>query len=199
MLPYTQQKGVDAIRMAMQAYMAMELMIAKELPPKEPCLLNIGSFHGGETNNIICDYAKIFLSARSWTDELSAYMERRIREICDGTAAMCGGTAKVTVAKHLPFVRNNPAVLARLRMTAEKTVGKENVIFGERSLGGEDFSYFTRKIPCAMFRLGIGNQENPDTNMPLHNARFDVDERCFSTGIDMFVNFVLDNQNGFEV
>lgn len=191
-----QHNGVDAIRMAVQAYIGLELMIARELPPKDACLLNVGALSGGKTNNIVCDYAKMFLSARSWDDDQIALMERRIREICDSAAQMGGGTAKVTVTKLIPYVKNDPAVLRRLRLAAEKAVGKENVVSGERSLGGEDFAFFSRKKPCAMFRQGISNGENPDTRVPLHNDHFDVDEGCFQTGISVFVNFVLENQDG---
>ena len=48
------RRGKDAIAMAVEAYMAMELMAMKEVDPVEPRLLNIGSIHGGNTNNILC-------------------------------------------------------------------------------------------------------------------------------------------------
>ena len=195
---HTQQKGVDAIRMAVESYIGMELMAAREIPSKDCFVLNVGSFNGGNTNNIVCDYAKMFLSARSWDDSLIDFMERRIREICEGTAKMCGGEAKVTVKKLLPYVDNHPTMNARVRAVAEKLVGKENIVDGVRSMGGEDFAFLTRKKPCAMFRLGVSSDENPDTRNPVHNNKFDADERCFETAVPMFVNFVLENQGGIE-
>ena len=191
-----QQKGIDAIRMGVEAYTAMEMMVARELPSAAPCLLNVGAFNAGKTNNIVCDYAKLFLSARTHDDDLIALMERRIREICEGIATMCGGSAKVTVTKLLPYVDNNPIMVEKLLQTADKVVGKENVITPQRTLGGEDFAFMTRVKPCVLFRLGSTNPENPDTLAPLHNGHFDLDEGCFETGINMFVNFVLDHQDG---
>ena len=45
----------------------------------------------------------------------------------------------------------------------------------------------------------IMNPDDPaDTSNPLHSATFDADERCFETGIALFVNFVLDNQDGIQ-
>ena len=190
--------AVDAIRMAMESYMAMELMAAREIPSKDCFVLNVGSFNGGNTNNIVCDYCKLFLSARSWDDGLIDFMERRIREICEGTASMLGGEAKVTVTKLLPFVENHPVMNARVRACAESLVGKENVVKGVRSMGGEDFAFLTRKKPCAMFRLGVSNDTNPETRNPVHNNKFDADEGCFDTAIPMFVNFVLENQDGLR-
>lgn len=196
---HSQQKGVDAIRMAVQAYTALELMAAREIPSKEPIVYNVGSFNGGITNNIVCDYVKLFISARAWDDDVTDFMERRTREICEATAAMCGGTAKVTVTKLLPYVKNDPVMVDAFRKTAGKLLGAENVRPVARSMGGEDFAFISRKKPCVFFRLGTTNPEDPDdTSHPVHNVRFDADERCFATGIALFVNFVLDNQDGIQ-
>ena len=187
-----QQKGVDAIRMAVQAYMGMELMLAREVPSRAPAVLNVGTIHGGNTNNIVCDYVKMFLTTRTHSDELTALMERRIREICEATAQMCGGESKVTVTKLLPYVINHPDVTASLRTSAAAVLGEECVHTAERSMGGEDFAFLSRVKPCAMFRLGVG-----DTT-PLHSTTFCPDEGCFDTGIAVFTQFVLDNQDGIE-
>lgn len=193
-----QHKGVDAIRMAVEAYIAMEMIVAKEVNSKEPCVLNVGAFNAGVTNNVICDYAKLFISTRTWDDDLTAYMERRIREIANGVAQMSGGRAEVTVTKLLPYVENHSVVSKRLRQVGIKLLGAENVADTERTMGGEDFAFLSRRKPCAMFRLGAGNDTNPDTRCPLHNDHFDVDEGCFAVGIDMFTNFVLENQDGID-
>ena len=196
---HSQQKGVDAIRMAVQAYIGMELMAAREIPSKDCFVLNVGTFHGGNTNNIVCDYAKMFVSSRSLDDDLTAFMERRIREICEGTAQMLGGEAKVTVTKLLPYVDIHPAVNTKVLACAEKLVGTENIEYGVRGMGGEDFAFLSRKKPSAIFRVGTTNDTNPDTKNPLHNSKFDADERCFDVSIPMFVNFVLENQDGITL
>ena len=193
---HSQQKGVDAIRMCVESWMGIEIMAAREIPSKECFVLNVGKIGGGNTNNIVCDYCSMFLSARSWDDELIDFMSRRVTDICEGTAKMIGGEAKVTIKKLLPYVDNHPTMNAKVRAAAEKLVGKENIVDGVRSMGGEDFAFLTRKKPCAMFRIGVSNDENPNTRAPLHNACFDADERCFETAVPMFVNFVLENQDG---
>ena len=194
---HSQQKGVDAIRMAVESYLGIEMMAAREIPSKDCFVLNVGTFNGGNTNNIICDYCKFFLSARTWDDDLLDTMSRRITEICEGTAKMIGGEAKVTITKLLPYVVNHPVMNQKVRACAEKLVGKENVEKGIRSMGGEDFSFLTRKKPCSMFRVGVTTSDA--TNNPLHSVTFDADERCFDTAVPMFVNFVLENQDGIDL
>lgn len=191
-----QQKGIDAIRMAVEAYMGLELMLAREVPSNEPALINIGTFHGGEANNIIADYAKITLSSRTQNDELTKFMEKRIKEICEKTAELYGGCAKVTVTKLLPYVDCNPVMTECVRKTAVRLLGEENVLPGKRTMGGEDFSFISRKKPSVMFRLGIGNNVEKTPSPPLHSSNFSVNEDCLKYSVDLFVDFVTDYQNG---
>lgn len=193
-----QHKGVDAIRIAVEAYTAMENMAAKELPPTTPRLLNIGVFEGGKTNNVICDYCKLFMTTRAHSDEVTGYMHQRIVQICEGIAALHGGRAQVTVNKLLPYVINHETVAGRLQSAAEKVVGKDHIGIHPRSLGGEDFGYLSRKKPCAMFQLG-SRSDLPGTEKALHNAQINFDENCMAIGIDTFVQFVLDNQDGMAL
>ncbi len=193
----SQHQGKDAIAMAVQAYNALEVMVAKEFNPKEPRLLNIGAFNAGKTNNIICDYCKLFGSARSHSDAVSEKLEQRIREICQGVAAMNGGRAEVKVVKFLPYVINHPVITQKMRQAAEKTVGAENIVEVERNLGGEDFSFLCRRKPGMMFKLGTRGTA-PETGLALHTCSIDVDPACFQIGIDTFTQFVLDNMDGIE-
>ncbi len=192
-----QQSGVDAVLMAVQAIQAMEVMVAKEFSPTTPRLLNIGSIHGGETNNVICDYVEVYGSARAHEDSISEKLEQRLGQIVEQTAAMAGGRGTFERGKFLPYVKNHPVMVQKLRRVAEKAVGPENVLKGTRTLGGEDFGYLSRQKPCIQFRLGtrpVGCVSAP----PLHNDRFDIDPGCFRVGVDMMVGFVMANSSGIE-
>ena len=193
---HSPQRGVDAIRMAVSAYNNLELMVAKEVPPVEPVVYNVGAFNAGATNNIVCDYAKLMISSRTWDDDLSELLERRTKQICEASAAMIGGSCKVTRTKLLPYVDNHPVMCQKMRQVGIKLLGEENVTVTERGMGGEDFSFLSRRKPGVLFQLGTANETNSDTRVPLHNGCFDVDEGCFAIGIEMFVNFVLENQDG---
>lgn len=191
-----QQRGKDAIAMAVEAYTAMEIMVAKEFEPSTPRLLNIGVIEGGKTNNVICDYCKMFGSSRTFSDEVSEKLITRIREICEGIAKMNGGEAKVTVNKFLPYVLNNKTVIGKINESAAKILGEENILPYIRGLGGEDFGFLSRKKPCGIFRLGTRKDES--TGYALHTVKFDLDEQAMESGVKIFVQFVLDNMNGIE-
>lgn len=193
-----QQRGHDAISMAVEAYTAMEIMVAKEIAPTTPRLLNIGTIHGGETNNVICNYCKMYCSSRTHSDDVTEFIIQRVREICDSVAKMSGGESKVTVNKFLPCVINNENVVERVKATLEKVIGEENILPMIRGLGGEDFSFLSRVKPCALISLGTRG-DDPNTGVALHNDHFDLDERAMGLGVEIFVQFVLDNMGGIDL
>ena len=191
-----QRKGKDAITMAVQAHQAMHMMVAKEFPPQDARMLNIGTIHGGTTNNIICDHCTMFASSRAFTDENTQILLERITQIAEGVATMNGGSSKVTVNKLLPFMDNDETVTKAVYASAAKALGEENIKPRIRKLGGEDFGFLARKKPCVMFRLGTKNPENPATGAALHTAKVQFDDGCFETGLKVMTQFILDNMEG---
>ena len=193
-----QHQGKDAIAMAVEAYTAMQVMVAKEIDPVEPRLLNVGSIHGGNTNNVICDHCEMFCSARTHSDAVSAYIIQRVRQICGSIAQCSGGRAEVEVTKFLPYVINHEKMTDCMRSAAVAVLGEEKLLPKQkRSLGGEDFSFLSREKPAVLVRLGSAG-DDPNTQAPLHSKNFDIDENCLGVGIDLFTRFVLDNMDGID-
>jgi amidohydrolase len=194
----SQQKGKDAILMAVEAITAMEFMAAKELKVTDARLLNIGSIHGGKTNNVICDYVEIFGSCRTHTDEVSDYMERRIQEICQGVALTSGGKVEYERTKLLPYRIQNATLHEKARETGLRVLGEENVVRpATRGLGGEDFGYLTRKKPCYFTFFGC-KPADKETVPPVHNSKFCLPNESMIAPIDFTIRFVLDHMLGIE-
>lgn len=194
-----QQKGKDAILMAVQAITAMEMMVAKELKVNDSRLLNIGSIHGGNTNNVVCDFVEVFGSCRAPEDEISEFMERRIQEICQGVALTTGGKIEYEQVKFLPYRINNPVVYKKAHETACRQLGAEYVHLPKRrGLGGEDFGYLTRKKPCLFTFFGTKTRGVAKVP-PVHNSHFDIDPECYEAPIKFLIGFVMDHMDGFEL
>ena len=86
----------------------------------------------------------------------------------------------------------------RMHSAAAAVLGEEKLLPKQkRSLGGEDFSFLSRKKPAVLVRLGSAGGD-PNTHAPLHSKIFDIDEDCLGVGIDLFTRFVLDNMDGIE-
>ena len=194
----SQEKGTDAILMAVEAITAMEFMCAKEIKVTDPRLLNIGSIHGGKTNNVVCDFVEIFGSCRTHSDEVLDYMEHRIQEICQGVALTAGGRAEYEHIKRMPYRINNAKLYEKAYETACRVIGEENILSQPvRMLGGEDFGYLTRKKPCLYTQFG-SKPLGTEPVSPNHNARFILPNESMETPIRFFIQFVKDHMNGIE-
>ena len=193
-----QQDGNDAIMMAVRAYTDMEFMIAKQFAARQPMILNVGSIHGGTTNNIISDHCSMFCTLRSWDDASAEQAIAQIQSIAAGAAQLYGGRTEYTVCKHYPIVNNQPALTDRVRAAAEAVVGEQNIVPLVRGMGGEDFSYFANIKPGCMFYLGVRDEERGIVS-GLHNDDFDLDERALDVGADIFTRFISDNAAGMDL
>ena len=54
-------------------------------------------------------------------------------------------------------------------------------------MGGEDFSYYTNKIPGCFFFLGTSPKDRPPMSTPQHCSHFDIDEEAMLIGSSIFV------------
>ncbi len=190
-----QQAGVDAIMMAVKAYTAIEMAVAKEVPVKEPCVFNAGSIHGGESNNSICDHVSMYCTLRTWDASLDEKMTKRIKGICSAVAKESGGKFKYTQKKYYPILINDKTMTERMWQAAAAVIGEDHIGLHGRGLGGEDFAYFAQRKPCCLFRLGVRNDQK-DCKYGLHQDKFNVDEDALEIGAGIFIQFVKDNMNG---
>ena len=192
----SQQKGKDAVLMAVEAITAMEFMAAKEIKVTDARLLNIGAIHGGKTNNVVCDFVEIFGSCRAHTDAVSEFMERRIQEICQGVALTSGGKVEYEQVKFLPYRVQSPVLYEKAKQAARKTIGEENIIRpSTRGLGGEDFGYLSRQKPCFFSFFGCKPADKASVP-PVHNSKFVLPNESMEAPIRFTIQFVLDNMNG---
>ena len=57
----------------------LQTIVSREIKPIEPCVITVGSIHGGTKHNIIGDECQLQLTVRSYTDEVRKQTARRDR------------------------------------------------------------------------------------------------------------------------
>lgn len=184
------QLGVDAIAMANRVYTDIQIMRARELNPLEPVVIGFGAIHGGEVNNIVCDYVMMNGSIRSQQTELDEHIYRRITQIAESVAKDMGGSAEVETFKYSPALRNEHTIADAIIAAASKVIGEENVHDKDSSMGAEDFAYYLQHKPGAMFSLGVAPADRP--TVPLHNNKMFVEESALDVTPKVMIQFVLD-------
>ena len=192
------QSGVDALAMAVETYNGIMQMKATQMNPFEQYICSVGMLSAGSTDNVIPDYAQIKVSLRTYDTKVEKFIVDNIRTLAENAANRRGGTiAFHEDTKALPLV-NHEEVSQRVLTSAAKIVGQDNVVTMPKKLSSEDFSFYAAEKPSAFLRLGTRNAEKGCTTLP-HNNDFMLDEDALETGSSIFVQFVLDNMEGFEL
>jgi hippurate hydrolase len=193
---------IDPIVMAAQLVLDLQTIVSREIRPIEPCVITVGSIHGGTKHNIIGNECQLQLTVRSYSDEVRKQMQdaivRKAKAIAAGARAP---EPKVVFSEGTPAMFNDEQLAARLHAVFARELGQENVDTPEKELGAEDFSLYGRAgVPICMFRLGtieparlarmqqLG-QEPPSLHSPLY---YPDAEQSLITGIHTTVAAALE-------
>jgi amidohydrolase len=88
-----------------------------------------------------------------------------------------------------PPVVNDETATSVMATAARRAIGDETVLTATQSMGGEDFSWYLEDVPGSMARLGV---RVPGTDLDLHAASFDVDERAIPVGVRILTQTAVD-------
>lgn len=193
-------KTKDPVVLAAQAILAFQTIVSRELEPKEPAVLTVGSIHGGTKHNIIPDEVRLQLTLRSYSDEVREHLLASIRRICRGLAEAAGLPPElyptVEVKEATLSLYNNPELTQKLADSLKNWLGKEKVVPESPVMAGEDFAHFGRtaeKIPVCLLWLGSVSPEKKGELPSLHSSNFaPVPEKTIQTGVTTIVASVLE-------
>jgi amidohydrolase len=147
---------IDPIVMAAQLVLSLQTIVSREIKPIEPCVVTVGSIHGGTKHNIIGATCDLQLTVRSYTDEVRQQLKDAIIRKTKAVAAGAGAPdPKITFSEGTPAMFNDEKLAVRMREVFTRELGAANVDDPEPSMGGEDFSQYGRAgVPILMYRLG---------------------------------------------
>ena len=156
-------KGRDPIVIGAQIVMGLQAIVSRELSPREPGLITVGSFHAGLKSNIISDAAKMELTVRSESPAVRAMLLAAIARVAANTARAAGVAESMLPEVKLvdspsPPVINDEQLIGRLKGVWTDKLGAGVFAAGYKrtSMGAEDFGGFTREpyIPSVYFTVG---------------------------------------------
>ena len=160
--------GKDPIVLGSQIVMALQTLVARELPPRWPGVVTVGSFHAGTKHNIISDRAHLQLTVRNTSPETREILLNGIKRIAENMGRVAGlpedKLPEVIVAEReaVPPTVNTPELTERITSAWNESIGSETVISNlTRGMGAEDFPFFTidPTIPSVYWQIGGTPQE----------------------------------------
>jgi len=166
---------------------AIQGVISRQRNPIHPAIVTIGKINGGSAENIIPDEVTMSGTIRSYDEGVRQKLWADV-EKAFAVARALGGDYAYTLKKGCPATYNDPHVAGMIRKTAIELFGADRLMTRPVSLGGEDFSLMTARVPGAMFMLGA---QKDSRSRPHHNPHFDLDEGSFKTGAALLAETAL--------
>lgn len=184
------QDTVNPIPIAARLLLKWEEEIEKMKPIDTPFVINFGRLIADGANNIVPDTAHLSGTLRLFDEKKRMLILRKIEEIAHQVCQENNATCIVDIRNGYPVLVNDPNVTEKAIQIAENYLGKEQVQRLAIRTTAEDFSYFLQHVPGTFFRVGV---TSPDATVvyPLHNAKFDIDERALLTASQMFSHLAI--------
>src|SRR3984957_2484841 len=100
-----------------------------------------------------------------------------------------GCTIHLDFSAYYPSLLNDPAIHAKLYPVQKRLFGDDKVIESLAYLVGEDFSFYSRKMPAQFYFLGAKTEEN--NAFFLHHPQVTFNENCIKYGAPLLAEGAL--------
>ena len=177
--------GVDPVVVGAQIINQAQTVVSRSVDPIKSGLISICQFHAGSADNVIPQTATLRGTARSLVPEVRDTLEKRLREIVEGTAKAYGARATLTYTRGYPVTSNHEIQTEFAAAIATDVAGHDAVDANTPPLmGGEDFSYMLEARPGAFIFIGNGDSAG------LHHPAYDFNDDVIPAGVAFWARLV---------
>ena len=189
---------IDPIVIGAQFVTALQSIIARNVNPLDSAVISVTQLHGGDANlqngligaalNVIPPSVLIGGTVRTLQKAVQTRVREQLERLLTGFANANNATYTFDYHEGYPVTYNHEPCVTTAVSTARGLVGENNLIFPMSPvLGGEDFGYYSQKIPACFVMVGAGNEEKGIVNM-CHHPQFDIDETCMIYGMALLAS-----------
>jgi hippurate hydrolase len=149
---------VDPVVLAARIIIDLQTIVSREVNPIDPCVVTVGSIHGGTKHNIIPNEVRLQLTVRTTKTETRDHVLKAIERVIRAAAA--GARApepemRVNLEQYTPPTLNDGPLARRCAAVFREALGADNVRPRPPVMGAEDFGRFSEgKTPIFMYFLG---------------------------------------------
>ena len=207
-------RGKDPIVLGAQIVLALQTLVSRELPPRDPGVVTVGSFHSGTKHNIISDRAVLQLTVRNTSPETRKLLLDGIKRIAENLGRAAGlpedklPEVKVSEDETCPPTLNDSRLAKRLRALWTEKISEDIMMDDDfvaqrsKGMGAEDFPFFTTDPPIRSVYFAVGGTPRADIEaeaaggpkMPSHHSPFFKisPEPAIKAGVEATVVALLD-------
>lgn len=162
---------VDPVTIAAEIIITLQTMLSREVDPREAAVVSFGQVEAGEAYNIIPEQANLWGTLRAFDPKVRDFVQKRIETAVPAIAKALRGLASVEYTRNYAQMDNNPDMVDELLRVGIPFFGEDAMNMLERPLlSGEDFSFFSHRIPSVYMLMGTGLE------YPEHHPSYDIPE-----------------------
>ena len=178
-------QGKDPMLFAAHAINALQTIVSRNLHPLDAGVVSVTQVHAGDTWNVIPDAIVLRGTVRTFKADVQDTIERRMRTIVEGIAAMFEMSVTLRYERRYPATVNSNAETQHAIAAAAAVVGAERVDTDPMpNMASEDFAFMLQAKPGCYLWLGSGRGEGTAN---LHNPRYDFNDDALAIGASYWV------------
>jgi amidohydrolase len=178
--------GVDPIVIAAEIVLALQTIVSRSLDPSLPAVISCTEFITDGIRNAIPSNVIIKGDTRSYSPDVQALLEKRMREVSQGICSTHGAECTFEYTHEFAPTVNWADCVPPAVAAATTIVGAAKVDGNVQPMMiSEDFGAFLRAVPGAFVFIGNGDSGAPG-GTPLHNARYDFNDSLLPVGARYF-------------
>lgn len=176
----------DLIYISTLIIQAWQAIVARALSPLASGVVSVTSITAGsaQARGVLPSECELGVNVRYDSPETRTVIVKHLERIADGICDAWGVQHSFELLSSTPAVVNDPALAHLVHNTLSATLseGKTRWLSSLPTLGGEDFAFFTEKIPGCLFFVGAG-ERHPD----LHTEGYDFCDATLAVAAQAFV------------
>jgi hippurate hydrolase len=174
--------AVDTVLVGAQIVNQLQSIVARNVDPLQAAVVSICMFQAGHADNVIPQHARLRGTARSLSPEIRDLLQKRVREVVEGTARLYGAKAELTYSIGYPVMVNEERQTALAAAVAGEIAGADKVDTDcPPVMGAEDFAFMLQERPGAFIFVGNG------ASAGLHHPAYDFNDEAIPSGTSYWV------------
>lgn len=184
--------GVDPVPVACQIVQGFQTIVTRNKRPVDEAVISVTMIHAGDAVNVIPAGCTLRGTVRTFSPAVLEMIERRMREVAEGTCGAFGAQCDFQFARKYPPTVNHDLPTAFARSVLEDLVGSDRVSEFDPTMSAEDFSFYLLEKPGCYFVIGNGDGghrlggHGPD-GCTLHSPSYDFNDELIALGGSMWV------------
>jgi IAA-amino acid hydrolase len=185
------QFAIDPIVVTSNIILQLQAIVSRETDPLEAAVVTVAHVQAGDAYNVIPPSARFGGTLRSLSTQGLGRLKERVAAMTRGIAAAHRCEAEVTFVGHdYPATVNDAELWRRAASIGRDLLGTACVQELQPVMGGEDFAYYSERVPSCFVALGVGNEAIGAT-YSVHHPKFTVDEDALPIGAALHTEFAV--------